>query len=517
MIDTKLIRQKILDLAIRGKLVPQDPSDEPASELLKRIRAKKAALVKSGKIKKEKPLPPISKDEIPFPIPASWQWVRLGQLFSVVSARRVHKADWKSSGIPFYRAREIAKLAVFGFVDNELFISQEQYEEYKQSSGVPNPGDIMVTAVGTIGKAYVVQNNDLFYYKDASVICLENHHKMNSLFFKYCFSTSFIVSQIFSKSTGTTVDTITIEKAEQYVFPLPPLAEQERIVAKVEALMNEVDTIERETENLNKTFSLTREKVLDLAIRGKLVPQDPTDEPASELLKRIHAEKAALIKSGKLKKEKTLPPISKDEIPFDIPASWEWIRLGNICSYGICKSLQSSSIPDDAWVLDLEDIEKDSGRLLCRMLNTERRSTSSKHVFQKGNVLYSKLRTYLNKVLVADRDGYCTSEILPLDFRGHVLPEYARRVLMSQMFLDYTARCGYGVKMPRLGTEDGRMALFPLPPLAEQKRIVSKLESILSTLDVQQKTCCATVSAPFSRQEKHTENGRIVGADHLPD
>ncbi len=244
MIDTKLIRQKILDLAIRGKLVPQAPSDEPASELLKRINAEKAVLVKSGKIKKEKPLPPISKDEIPFDIPGSWTWVRLGKLFSVVSARRVHKADWKSSGIPFYRAREIAKLAAFGFVDNELFISQDQYEEYKQSSGAPNPGDIMVTAVGTIGKAYVVKKNDVFYYKDASVICLENCHKMNSLFFKYCFSAAFIVSQIFSKSTGTTVDTITIEKAEQYVFPLPPLAEQERIVAKVEALMNETKSEE---------------------------------------------------------------------------------------------------------------------------------------------------------------------------------------------------------------------------------------------------------------------------------
>ena len=183
MIDTKLLRQKILDLAIRGKLVPQAPSDEPASELLKRINAEKAVLVKSGKIKKEKPLPPISKDEIPFDIPGSWTWVRLGKLFSVVSARRVHKADWKSSGIPFYRAREIAKLAAFGFVDNELFISQDQYEEYKQSSGAPNPGDIMVTAVGTIGKAYVVKKNDVFYYKDASVICLENCHKMNSLFF----------------------------------------------------------------------------------------------------------------------------------------------------------------------------------------------------------------------------------------------------------------------------------------------------------------------------------------------
>ena len=173
------------------------------------------------------------------------------------------------------------------------------------------------------------------------------------------------------------------------------------------------------------------------------------------------------------------------EIPFKIPESWCWCRLGSLCDYGKCQSVEPSEIKATDWVLDLEDIERDSGKLLCRIKKQNRPPTSSKHVFNRGNVLYSKLRTYLNKVLVADQDGYCTSEILPLYFGKYILPEFARCVLMSKMFLDYTARCGYGVKMPRLGTEDGRKALFPLPPMQEQARIIgaiSHYESILKSL-----------------------------------
>jgi type I restriction enzyme S subunit len=142
-----------------------------------------------------------------------------------------------------------------------------------------------------------------------------------------------------------------------------------------------------------------------------------------------------------------------------------------------------SEIAENAWILDLEDIEKDTARLLQRVKKADRNTTSTRHRFEEGNVLYSKLRTYLNKVLVADEVGFCTTEILPLDFKGFVVSEYARRVLMSQMFLNYTEQCGYGVKMPRLGTMDGQKAPFPLPPLAEQCRIVSVVESAFALID----------------------------------
>ena len=245
---------------------------------------------------------------------------------------------------------------------------------------------------------------------------------------------------------------------------------------------------------------LLRQKILDLAIRGKLVPQNPDDEPASVLLGKIRQEKAALVKVGKIKKDKHESFIFRgedkhyyeqidgktlciqNEIPFDLPDSWVWTRLSTLCNYGVCCSETAGNIPDTAWILDLEDIEKDTGRLLSRVTKAMRPTTSSKHKFSAGVVLYSKLRTYLNKVLVAPENGYCTSEILPLNFDSFAIPEYARNVLMSKMFLDYTAQCGYGVKMPRLGTEDGRRALFPLPPLKEQKRIEAALSQYIQVI-----------------------------------
>jgi len=157
--------------------------------------------------------------------------------------------------------------------------------------------------------------------------------------------------------------------------------------------------------------------------------------------------------------------------------------LENLCDYGICTSVNPTSIPDSAWILDLEDIEKDTAKLLKRIRKADRKTTSSRHFFSKGNVLYSKLRTYLNKVIIADMDGFSTTEILPLDFKGFVVSEYAQHVLMSKMFLDYTAQCGYGVKMPRLGTTDGKKALFPLPPYSEQECIVKKIQILLSVID----------------------------------
>ena len=142
--------------------------------------------------------------------------------------------------------------------------------------------------------------------------------------------------------------------------------------------------------------------------------------------------------------------------------------------------MQATDIPQAAWILDLEDLEKDTGTLLVRVCRFQRESKSVRHAFKEGDVLYSKLRTYLNKVIVADRDGYSTTEIIPLDFKGFVIAEYARCVLMSNMFLEYTAQCGYGVKMPRLGTNDGKRALFPLPPLSEQRQIMTRINDLIS-------------------------------------
>ena len=226
-----------------------------------------------------------------------------------------------------------------------------------------------------------------------------------------------------------------------------------------------------------------KNSILQLAIQGKLVEQRVEEGTAEELLKKIEAEKKQLIKEGKIKKQKKLPEIKEDEIPFDIPENWKWVRLGDLCNYGKCNSTPAKYIPKGAWLLDLEDIEKDSGKVLNKKIIHDVKSTSSKHIFKRGNVLYSKLRPYLKKVVIADEDGYSTSEILPLDFGTYVYNRYAQTVLMSPYFINYTVKCSYGVKMPRLGTTDGQLAMFPLAPLEEQKRIVAKIEELMPYVD----------------------------------
>ena len=246
------LKKSILQYAIQGKLVPQNSNDEPASVLLEHIRAEKKAqlgkkYVESYIFKGDdncyyEKVGSETKNityEIPFDIPNSWEWARLKSFINVVSARRVHKSDWKSDGVPFYRAREIAKLAAYNKVNNELFISEELFNTYKQS-GIPQENDLMVTAVGTIGKTYIVNNTDRFYYKDASVICFENRYGVNAFWIKNIMDSPYMCEQIKTLSAGTTVNTITIEKANEYLIPIPPLAEQKRIVDQINVIFSKL-------------------------------------------------------------------------------------------------------------------------------------------------------------------------------------------------------------------------------------------------------------------------------------
>ena len=498
------LKASILQLAIQGKLVPQNPADEPASELLKHIKAEKDALVKAGKLKKDKHESVIIRsedgrylekkdgkttditDEIPFDLPDTWQWVRLGLLFSIVSARRVHKADWKSSGIPFYRAREIAKLSAYGFVDNELFISQEQYDHFKKSSGVPSPNDIMVTAVGTIGKTYVVKEEDVFYYKDASVICLENHHGMNPFFFKYAFSSPFIQTQLHTKSAGTTVDTIPIEKAEKYLFPLPPLEEQARIVAKIEELLPHVEEYGKAETALSKLNAELPEQlkksILQWTIQGRLVPQDPTDEPASELLKRIKAETSALIKSGKLKKEKPLPPISEDEVPFDIPDSWEWVRLGTI-SHGIQYGFTASaSAVGNARMLRITDIHDNSVSWKDVPFCTVTEEEFQKYQLHNRDILIARTGGTIGKTYIVNElseKAVFASYLIRIVPALNLSENYLKLFMESPLYWSELKSASAGTGQPNVNGQALRSLFLPLPPLAEQNRIVEMIKRLM--------------------------------------
>src|SRR5690606_29690496 len=226
-----------------------------------------------------------------------------------------------------------------------------------------------------------------------------------------------------------------------------------------------------------------RELILELAVRGKLVPQNPDNEPASELMKHIEAEKAKLIKDGKLKKQKPLPAVSDDEKPFELPQGWEWVRLGNISSYGNLNKAEADSAESDTWVLELEDIEKGTSRLIQKVRFSDREFKSTKNVFEVNDVLYGKLRPYLDKVIIADENGVCTTEIVPITCFLGLQPEYLRWFLKSPKFIEYANSSTHGMNLPRLGTDKAVLSVIAFPPLAEQQRIVAKVDELMALCD----------------------------------
>lgn len=495
------LRKSILQAAVQGKLVPQDIHDEPASVLLERIRAEKDRLMKEGKIKKENPLPPITEDEIPYDLPEGWVWCRLNELFNFIDYRG--KTPTKTNkGIPLITGANIKN----GYMDytQKFYISEEEYIQ-RLSRGMCQKGDILITTEAPLGHVALADKDK--YSAGQRIITLQSYsNTINNELFMFFLLSPVIQQDIFNKRSGMTAYGIKGALLKLVLIPLPPFSEQERIVAKIKKLMglcDELEVAEQELDVLESRFEEYLPKsILQAAVQGKLVFQDFHNEPASVLLERIRAEKARLVKEGKIKKEKPLPPISEDEIPYDLPEGWVWCRLGELCNFGVTISTIPDNIPDDAWVLELEDIHKDTGEIVQYKTKAERKSKSSKHVFYKGDVLYSKLRPYLNKVTIAEKDGYCSSEILPLQFCKDIYPQYAICFLRSPTFVDYAIERSYGVKMPRLGTEDGRNALFPLPPLAEQQRIVAKVNELM--------TLCEEIKAVKTKPIEQRDTNKVI-------
>ena len=439
-------------------------------------------------------------EEVPFEIPQGWEWCRLNDLYNFIDYRGAtpHKL---SKGIPLITAKNVKQ----GYLDYTVkdFISSEEYSN-RLSRGVSHKGDILFTTEAPLGNVAIA---DLDVYSagqrlitlQAYIQCFTN----NDMFMFFMLSPLF-QELVMSYKTGTTVAGIKASKLKEVLIPTPPISEQSRIVKKLQTLLPFIEKYSRSQTLLNIFNTEIKDKLrksfLQEAIRGKLVPQIAEDGTAQELLEQIKAEKQELVKEGKLKRSalndsvifrggynRYYEKIGKkivcieDEVPFEIPNSWVWARLGAIVDFSKSQTISSSMLDMDSWILDLEDIEKDSGRLLQKKRMKDLLSKSDKHLFYKGNVLYSKLRPYLNKVIVADEDGACTTEILAFDF-GHIYNKYAQAYLMSHFFVDYANSDSYGIKMPRLGSKRGNNALFPLPPFKEQQRIVAQIEKLFEQL-----------------------------------
>ena len=432
-------------------------------------------------------------EEVPFDIPDSWEWVRLGNISIINGGYAFKSTDYTSEGT---RVIRISDFNENGFVNKSIV--RHKFDDTLQDFLIEKGNIILCMTGGTVGKSYFVKEipEPMMTNQRVATIkilkALEDYINLVVL--------SPITQKVIQDSKNSTNDNISMDTIKGFFIPLPPLPEQQRIVDKLKELepyINDYDKAYEKIEKLNTDFpDLLKKSILQEAVQGKLVPQDPTDESACVLIEQIRKEKEQLIKDKKIKKDKNESYIFRrdnshyekigteercidDEIPFDIPDSWEWVRLGSICNYGSCINIESIDISDETWVLDLEDIEKDTGKLLTKKSKKDVKSLSTKHKFIKGQVLYSKLRPYLNKVIVADEDGCCTSEILPITFYGSILPAYAQLFLMSPYFVSYANQCSYGVKMPRLGTDDGKNAYFALPPINEQHRIIQKVKELL--------------------------------------
>ena len=527
----KQLKNSILQWAIQGKLVPQDPNDEPASVLLEKIRGEKERLIKEKKIKRDKNASIIYRgednsyyekilatgevkcidEEIPFEIPKGWEWVHLETILNIGSARRVHAKDWRTVGIPFYRAREIGKLADDGFVDNELYIDQSLYEEFS-SSGIPLPKDLMVTAVGTLGKVYIVKDKDKFYYKDGSVLCLANKYGLCAEYLKMVIESPSFKMQYKQESQGTTVATLTMVRLQKYFIPLPPLQEQYRIVKKLAELLPQIDKyskVQNQLDELNTTIKgFIRKSILQKAIQGKLVPQIAEEGTAQELLEQIKTEKQKLFKEGKLKKsalnesvifrgddnkywEKKVTTCEciDEDIPFDVPESWAWVRLETILNTGSArrvhaKDWRQAGIPfyrareigklaDDGFVdnelyIDLslyEDFSSSGVPLPNDLMITAVGTLGKVYIVKESDKFYYKDGSVL---CLANKYGLCA--------------EYLKMVIESPFFKGQYRQESQGTTVATLTMVRLQKYFIPIPPLQEQYRIVETYRNIASIM-----------------------------------
>ena len=432
-------------------------------------------------------------------MPKGWEWCRVRDIAAVKGGKRLPKGVGFSpcrTAHAYIRVTDMKNHSIN--TDDLKYISEEVFLQIKNYT--ISKDDLYVTIAGTIGVTGEVPTELDGMNLTENAVKITNI-QINKTYLCLIIQSEFVQQQFQDKTHQVAMPKLALERILSTLIPVCTITTQSAMVSKFVEMDSLINQIREEKEILAETVSLTKSKILDLAIRGQLVPQDPNDEPALVLLERIRAEKEELIKAGKIKRDKkesiifrgednsyyqqtgTLIENINDWNLDDIPINWELCCLGEICDYGNCVNVDTKDIDEEAWVLDLEDIEKDSGKVIHKIRKYERDSSSTKHLFKKGQVLYSKLRPYLNKVVLADEEGFCTSEILPLNFSNVVEPQYALYYLMSPTFLKYANRCSYGVKMPRLGTADGRKAVFPLPPFEEQRRISQHISKIFIEID----------------------------------
>lgn len=482
------LKASILQYAIQGKLVEQLPSDESADILHHNLIEKKQNLVKKGISKKSKTLVPITDDEKLFEIPDTWQWIKIGEIASLITkgtTPRGGNISYLDAGIGFLRAENVAGFDQLD-KDNLKYIDEETHTGFLKRS-ILEANDILITIAGTLGRTAIVREEDLPLNANqaVSMIRLADPDAINLTYVVYALNSPEIQRYLKKQKKVTAIPNLTLEIIENCLLPLPPLSEQHRIVAKIEELLPYVDRYAAAYEKLeqfNAKFPEDMKKsILQYAIQGKLVEQRSEEGTGEELYRQIQTEKQRLIKEGKIKKEKPLAEISEDEVPFEIPESWKWCRLSDVIDVrdgthdspkyvpvGIplvtSKNLVNGAIDySNVKYITQEDADK---------INT-------RSMVDDNDILFAMIGSIGNPVLVKKDREFCIKNMAL--FKRFSNTEISMRYVY--WFLFYAQ---YKLKKEASGGVQSfislsrfREYLMPLPPVAEQNRIVAKLEEIL--------------------------------------
>ena len=469
--DAQALREKILDLAMRGKLVPQDPNDEPASVLLEKIKAEKEQLIKDKKIKKSKPLAPITDDERPFDIPDSWEWVRLGDV-NTYNSESVHPDRTPDKTFELY------SVPIFPTRKPEII----KGEEIRSNKQAVETGDVLLCKINPrINRVWKVSNftdNENIASTEWIVV---RQREITTEYLRYSLMAPYFRNLLQSNVSGVGGSLTRAKPREirNYVLPIPPLSEQSRIAAKIAQLFALLRKVESSTQQYAQLQTLLKSKVLDLAMRGKLVEQDPHDEPASVLLEKIKAEKELLVKEGKIKKSKPLPPIADDEKPFDIPDSWEWVRLGDIIELvsgrDIAKKYHLSHKIHNAtpYITGASNIDDKGNITINEWID------NPSVVVTKGTLLLSVKGTIGKIAILQLPKAHIARQIMGIeniynfnqDFQKYFLESYIGELKKKAKSM-----------IPGISRNDIILAPFPLPSLREQSIIAKKIHKIMSLI-----------------------------------
>ena len=433
-------------------------------------------------------------DEVPFDIPESWEWVTLKQ----IAVTALGKTLDKSKNIGEYRPY-LCSINVYWTGIDLSTVKQARFEDSELSKYQLNKGDLLICEGGDVGRSAVWDRDEEMYYQNA-LHRVRFYGNIEPRFFQLLMESYKGAKILDNYSKGMTIKHLVQNALNSIYFPLPPLAEQRRIVEKIKQLtpyLKKYGSVETILSNLNLAFPDDLKKsILQYAVQGKLVPQDPADEPASVLLERIRTEKEQLVKEGKIKRDKHESVIFRrdnsyyekvdgiercidDELPFEIPENWEWVRFFSIVE--IATNLVSPERYFDYMHIAPDNIEKSTGTLLeCRTVAQDKVS-SPNHLFFKGQILYSKIRPLLRKAVIAPFDGLCSADMYPL--KTPLNKEYLLRYILSDSFNAQVATAmSSRVKMPKINQAELSKVLIPVPPIQEQERIVNKIKELYTAL-----------------------------------